>query len=273
MPDIGARGSWRRPGTGRDGAWSRRPARERDVAAGPVDDRLSGTGASAAVPVIGTSPFNRWVIGVGGIVFAVLMALSDPVRLPPRRAVFPGLRPAPAGQLRRPAGADAAAGLGVAEAVRRVAARAAAVARAGGVGHRRGRRADRPRVRRRPPGAAAGRVRDRHHAGPAGRRPPVRPDRVRPAGLGGAGLRGDPDRAHRRPPLVAARRRWSWAWGWPTSTASACSPSRCSLGALLSGGPPADAELLVPGRRADRGGPSPSRTSGGRPRTGGPRSP
>ena len=46
------------------------------MAAGLVDERLSGTGASAAVPVIGTSPFNRWVIGVGGIVFAVLMALS-----------------------------------------------------------------------------------------------------------------------------------------------------------------------------------------------------
>jgi Dolichyl-phosphate-mannose-protein mannosyltransferase len=46
------------------------------VAAGPVDGRLAGTGASAAVPVIGASPFNRWVIGVGGIVFAVLMALS-----------------------------------------------------------------------------------------------------------------------------------------------------------------------------------------------------
>jgi 4-amino-4-deoxy-L-arabinose transferase-like glycosyltransferase len=31
---------------------------------------------SAAAPLPGASPFNRWVIGVGGIVFAVLMALS-----------------------------------------------------------------------------------------------------------------------------------------------------------------------------------------------------
>ena len=31
---------------------------------------------TAAAAVTGTSPFNRWVIGVGGIVFAVLMALS-----------------------------------------------------------------------------------------------------------------------------------------------------------------------------------------------------
>jgi hypothetical protein len=41
-----------------------------------ITELKSGTGASAAAPVTGTSPFNRWVIGVGGIVFAMLMALS-----------------------------------------------------------------------------------------------------------------------------------------------------------------------------------------------------
>jgi hypothetical protein len=38
--------------------------------------RPSGTGASAAVPLPGVSPVDRRVIAVGGIVFAVLMALS-----------------------------------------------------------------------------------------------------------------------------------------------------------------------------------------------------
>jgi 4-amino-4-deoxy-L-arabinose transferase-like glycosyltransferase len=41
-----------------------------------IDERPSGTGASDAVPVIGAGPFNRWVIAIGGVVFAVLMALS-----------------------------------------------------------------------------------------------------------------------------------------------------------------------------------------------------
>ena len=37
---------------------------------------LSGTGASAAVPLPDAGPFDRRVIWVGGVVFAVLMALS-----------------------------------------------------------------------------------------------------------------------------------------------------------------------------------------------------
>ncbi len=45
-------------------------------AAGLVTGRLSGTGASDAAPLSGAGPFDRRVIGVAGIVFAVLMALS-----------------------------------------------------------------------------------------------------------------------------------------------------------------------------------------------------
>src|SRR6266542_3801909 len=55
-----------------------------------------------------------------------------PVRLPARRGVLPGLRPASAGQLCRSTRVGAAAGPGVAVGVRRVAAWSAAVARAGG---------------------------------------------------------------------------------------------------------------------------------------------
>ncbi len=76
MPDIGARRFWRRAGIGRDGASSRGPAQEQSGAAGLVDERLSGTGAGAAAPLPGPGPFDRRVIRVGGIVFAVLMALS-----------------------------------------------------------------------------------------------------------------------------------------------------------------------------------------------------
>ena len=43
---------------------------------GPVSKRESASGASAAGPLPGASPFDWRVIGVGGIVFAVLMALS-----------------------------------------------------------------------------------------------------------------------------------------------------------------------------------------------------
>ena len=63
-------------GVGRGGPSSRGPAREQGRAAGLVTGRQAGTGAGAAVPVTGTSPFDRRVIAVGGIVFAVLMALS-----------------------------------------------------------------------------------------------------------------------------------------------------------------------------------------------------
>jgi len=53
------------------------PARSQELRAGTATaEALPGTGASAAVP-LGTGPFDRRVIWVGGIVFAVLMALSS----------------------------------------------------------------------------------------------------------------------------------------------------------------------------------------------------
>jgi len=76
MPDIGAGRSGWRPGFRRDAPSSFGPAQELGRAADLVAERPSGTGASAAALVTGASPFNRWVIGVGGIVFAVLMAVS-----------------------------------------------------------------------------------------------------------------------------------------------------------------------------------------------------
>ncbi len=63
-------------GIGRGGPSSRGPAQQQGRAAGLVTGRQSGTGAGVAVPVTGTSPFDRRVIAVGGLVFAVLMALS-----------------------------------------------------------------------------------------------------------------------------------------------------------------------------------------------------
>jgi Dolichyl-phosphate-mannose-protein mannosyltransferase len=42
----------------------------------PLADRRSGTGAVAAAPLPGVAPFDRRVIAVGVVVFAVLMALS-----------------------------------------------------------------------------------------------------------------------------------------------------------------------------------------------------
>jgi hypothetical protein len=53
------------------------PARSQERQAGAgTTEILSGTGASAAVPLPGAGPFDRRVIWVGGVVFAVLMALS-----------------------------------------------------------------------------------------------------------------------------------------------------------------------------------------------------
>ncbi|HEY2276494.1 MAG TPA: mechanosensitive ion channel domain-containing protein, partial [Steroidobacteraceae bacterium] len=53
------------------------PARSQERQAGTgTAEILSGTGASAAVPLPGAGPFDRRVIWVGGVVFAVLMALS-----------------------------------------------------------------------------------------------------------------------------------------------------------------------------------------------------
>jgi hypothetical protein len=76
VPDIGARRSWWGAGIGRDGASSREPAPEQGDVVGLVNERLSGTGESAAAPMPVASPFDRRVIWVGGIVFAVLMVLS-----------------------------------------------------------------------------------------------------------------------------------------------------------------------------------------------------
>ncbi len=143
------------------------------------------------------APFDRRVIAVGARGLRGPAGAVDAVRVSPRRAVLHGVRPASAGQLRRPAGADAAAGVGFAEAVRRVAAGLADVAGPGGLGDGRGGGADGTGVRRRPPGATAGRDRHRDHAGRAGRRSPVRPDGLRPAGLGGPGAGGGQDRADR----------------------------------------------------------------------------
>jgi hypothetical protein len=76
MPDTGARRSWWSAGIGRDGVSSREPARRQGDAVGLVNERLSGMGESAAVPIPVASPFDRRVIWVGGIVFVVLVALS-----------------------------------------------------------------------------------------------------------------------------------------------------------------------------------------------------
>jgi hypothetical protein len=92
VPDIGGRRSRRRSrrrsgrssgrssgrglGVRRDGPSSREPVQGQGGTVGLVTEGLSGTGASAAAPLSGAGPFDRRVIGVGGIVFAVLMALS-----------------------------------------------------------------------------------------------------------------------------------------------------------------------------------------------------
>ena len=60
----------------RNGPLPGEPAQEQGREAGRVTGRRSGTAGIAATPVSGTGPFDRRVIGVGGIVFAVLMALS-----------------------------------------------------------------------------------------------------------------------------------------------------------------------------------------------------
>jgi hypothetical protein len=53
------------------------PARSQERQAGTgTTEAVSGTGASAAVPLPGAGPFDWRVIWVGGVVFAVLMALS-----------------------------------------------------------------------------------------------------------------------------------------------------------------------------------------------------
>jgi hypothetical protein len=72
----GGRKSGRRLGVRRDGPSSQGPVQGQGGEAGLVTGRVSGTGASAAAPLSGTGPFDRRVIGVGGIVFAALMALS-----------------------------------------------------------------------------------------------------------------------------------------------------------------------------------------------------
>src|ERR1022692_3992881 len=72
---IAGRRTGRRLGPKRDDP-SCVPAQEHGRAADLVAKRQSRTGVSAAVLGSGTDPLDRRVIGVGGIVFAVLMALS-----------------------------------------------------------------------------------------------------------------------------------------------------------------------------------------------------
>ena len=151
------------------------------------------------------SPFDRRVIWVGGIVFAVLMALSPRYGFDRDELYFlDGARHLQASYVDQPV-LGPAVGVGVTQAVRRVAARAAGVARARGVGHGGGRRADRPRVRRRQAGAAAGGDRHRDDAGAAGVCSCGQHDRLRAAGVGGPGAGRGQDRADRRLPLVAGR--------------------------------------------------------------------
>ena len=73
---MGGRRSGRRLGVGRGGPSFRGPAQEPGRAAGLVTERQSGTGAGAAASLPGAGPFDRRVFAVGGVVFAVLMALS-----------------------------------------------------------------------------------------------------------------------------------------------------------------------------------------------------
>jgi 4-amino-4-deoxy-L-arabinose transferase-like glycosyltransferase len=51
-------------------------ARSQDRPARQLTGRASGTATGSAAALADASPFNRWVLAVGGIVFAVLMALS-----------------------------------------------------------------------------------------------------------------------------------------------------------------------------------------------------
>jgi Dolichyl-phosphate-mannose-protein mannosyltransferase len=73
---LGGRRSARRLGVRPDGPSAGGPAREQGRAAGLVTGRQPGTAAGADAPLPGAGPFDRRVIGVGGIVFAALMALS-----------------------------------------------------------------------------------------------------------------------------------------------------------------------------------------------------
>src|SRR5450432_2366971 len=76
MATVGGRRPVSKPAASPEGISSPAPAPEQGQAAGQVNERSSGTGASTVTPVPGTAPFDRRVIGIGGIVFAVLMALS-----------------------------------------------------------------------------------------------------------------------------------------------------------------------------------------------------
>ena len=50
-------------------------------------------GRDTAGPAPGIAPFDRRVIAVGAVVFAILMALSSELRFSPRRMYFHRLRP------------------------------------------------------------------------------------------------------------------------------------------------------------------------------------
>jgi hypothetical protein len=74
VPDTGARRSGRRPGPRRNGSPPPEPAGDHGQVTDLIAKRPAGAGASAAAaPLV---PFDRRVIAVGGIAFAVLMALS-----------------------------------------------------------------------------------------------------------------------------------------------------------------------------------------------------
>ena len=185
MADTGACGSSRRPGIGRDAASSAWRGQEQGGAAGPASQRESASSASAAVPRPGASPLDRRVIGVGGVVFAVLMALS--ARYGFHRDELYMLdcaRHLQASYVDQPVLAPLLAWVSLK--LFGVSVTGLRVACAGGVDHGGGRRPDRARVRRWAARAAAGCDRDGHDAGLRGRpaldpagEPPGHPHQVR----------------------------------------------------------------------------------------------
>src|SRR6266545_5513485 len=153
----------------------------------------SGTGVSADAPPTGVGPLDRRVIAVGGIVFVVLMALSTRYGFQRDEVYFLDCaRHLQASYVDQPVLAPLLARVslelfGVSLPGLRLwpALAAWATVVVGGLTAR--------RVRRWPSGAAAGRDRHRHHAGPVGQRARGQHDRVRRAGVGRAGADRRPD--------------------------------------------------------------------------------